>query len=80
VTLFRFFGPVFYPDTAFYRGLITVVFLVGLAGVVYEIVVDHGNNPALLVLFGAMVGLPRCLRARRTVYPPDSTLESRVMP
>lgn len=41
----------------------SILFTVGVAGIIYEIVVDHGERPTLLVLLGAMVGLPAFLRA-----------------
>lgn len=39
-----------------------VLFVFGLAGIVYETVVDQSDRPTLLILFGAMVGLPAFLR------------------
>ena len=39
-----------------------ILFFVGLAGIVYETLVNNGDKPTLLVLFGAMVGLPAFLR------------------
>lgn len=36
----------------------TVLFLVGLVGIIYETVVVHVDRPTLLILFGGMVGLP----------------------
>ena len=40
----------------------SVLFVVGLAGIGYETLVQGGDRPTLLVLFGAMVGLPAFLR------------------
>ena len=42
----------------------TVLFVVGLAGIVYETVGIPGRpDPTLLLVFAAMVGLPAFLRA-----------------
>ena len=38
------------------------LFTVGIGGVIYEIVVDHTERPTLLILLGAMVGLPAFLK------------------
>ena len=38
-----------------------ILFVFGLAGIVYETVANHGDNPTLLILFGAMCGLPAFL-------------------
>jgi hypothetical protein len=49
-----------------------VLFLVGLAGIVYETVGATGPDPTLLLLFAAMVGLPAFLRADdKENRPPD---------
>lgn len=47
-----------------------MLFGVGILGIVYETVVVHGDRPTLLVLFGAMVGLPAFLRTDEKVKPP----------
>ena len=39
-----------------------ILFFVGLAGIIYETLAQGGDRPTLLVLFGAMVGLPAFLR------------------
>lgn len=39
-----------------------VLFIVGLAGIIYVTLTDGGDRPTLLVLFGAMIGLPAFLR------------------
>ncbi len=39
-----------------------VLFIVGLAGIVYVTVTDGGDRPTLLILFGGMIGLPAFLR------------------
>lgn len=39
-----------------------VLFVVGIAGIIYEIVVEHGEKPTLLILLAAMVGLPAFLK------------------
>lgn len=38
-----------------------VLFVAGLSGITYETVWDKTDRPTLLVLFGAMVGLPALL-------------------
>ena len=40
-----------------------ILFVFGLAGIVYETVINNGDNPTLLILFGAMCGLPAFLHA-----------------
>ncbi len=40
----------------------SVLFVFGLAGIVYETVVMQTERPTLLVLFGACIGLPAFLR------------------
>lgn len=44
-----------------------ILFAVGLAGIVYETLVNRGDNPTLLILFGAMCGLPAFLHADELV-------------
>jgi len=39
----------------------TAIFLLGVAGIIYETLVSNGDRPTLLVLFGAMIGLPTFL-------------------
>lgn len=39
-----------------------VLFVVGLLGILHETVIVHGERPTLLLLFGAMVGLPAFIR------------------
>ena len=41
----------------------TTLFLTGLAGIAHETTIADTERPALLILFGAMVGLPAFLRA-----------------
>lgn len=38
------------------------LYAMGLAGIAYEIVIDHTERPTLLILLGAMVGLPSILK------------------
>lgn len=38
------------------------LFLGGIAGVVHETILSHGERPTLLILFAAMMGLPAFLR------------------
>jgi len=40
----------------------TVICTVGLLGVAHEVLLTEGERPSLLVLFGAMIGLPAFLR------------------
>lgn len=39
-----------------------ILFAAGLLGIGYETILKGGDRPTLLVLFGAMVGLPAFLR------------------
>jgi len=39
----------------------TILFAVGLLGIAYETLIADGIEPTLLVMFGAMVGLPAFL-------------------
>lgn len=39
-----------------------ILFVVGIAGIVYETLIEQGDKPTLLILFAAMVGLPAFLR------------------
>jgi hypothetical protein len=67
------------------RGRVTrdsVLFSAGLAGVFYETIFDKADRPTLLLLFGAMMGLPAFLRTDEQVRsrhssnslpPPSST-------
>lgn len=51
----------------------TILFVVGLAGIAYVTLTNGGDRPTLLILFGAMVGLPAFLRsdeARQKDVPP----------
>lgn len=48
----------------------TVLFLTGLAGIGFETLVEQGDRPTLLILFGAMVGLPAFLRSDEAKAPP----------
>lgn len=40
----------------------TVLFIAGLAGIAHEALTRGAERPTLLILFGAMVGLPAFLR------------------
>lgn len=40
----------------------TVICAAGLAGLAHEVLLTEGERPSLLVLFGAMIGLPAFLR------------------
>lgn len=39
----------------------TLLLIVGLLGVAHETLVNHTDRPTLLLLFGAMIGLPAFL-------------------
>lgn len=39
-----------------------ILFVVGLAGIIYVTVTDGGDRPTLLIMFGAMIGLPAFIR------------------
>jgi hypothetical protein len=41
----------------------TILFFGGLSGIGYETLVGRAERPTLLILFGAMVGLPAFLRS-----------------
>lgn len=47
------------PSQKFFRD--TVLFVVGLLGVAHETLIAHAERPTLLLLFGAMIGLPTFL-------------------
>lgn len=60
-----------------------VLFIFGLAGIVYETVFDSSDKPTLLILFGAMVGLPAFLHtdeARRKRSPDASEKDKSATP
>jgi hypothetical protein len=40
----------------------TVLYVLGLAGIAYETLARDGERPTLLLLFAAMVGLPKFLQ------------------
>jgi hypothetical protein len=47
------------------RGKLTrdgVIFIFGLGGIIHETLFSHSERPTLLLLFGAMIGLPAFLR------------------
>lgn len=52
-----------------------VLFGFGLAGIFYETVFDNADRPTLLILFGAMVGLPAFLRLDQSHQPESSKSE-----
>lgn len=47
-----------------------VLFVGGLAGVAYVTLVDNTDRPTLLIMFGAMLGLPLFLRSDEKHPPP----------
>lgn len=47
-----------------------VLFLGGLAGVAYETLVNQSDRPTLLIMFGAMMGLPLFLKSDENHPPP----------
>lgn len=60
----------------------SIIFVLGLAGITHETLVTTTERPYLLVVFGAMIGLPAALRfdeSRRNnngKAPPSSPPES----
>lgn len=48
----------------------TLLFVGGLAGVAYVTLVDQTDRPTLLIMFGAMLGLPLFLRSDEKHPPP----------
>jgi hypothetical protein len=49
----------------------SILFAAGLCGIGYETVINGAERPTLLILFGAMVGLPAFLRVDERSKPPD---------
>lgn len=47
-----------------------LLFLGGLSGVAYVTLIDQTDRPTLLILFGAMMGLPLFLRSDEKHPPP----------
>lgn len=47
----------------------SVLFVVGLAGVLHETLISQAERPTLLLLFAAMVGLPAFLRGDEKNQP-----------
>jgi hypothetical protein len=47
-----------------------ILFLVGLAGVAHETIISASPDPTLLLIFGAMLGLPAFLRKDEAKDPP----------
>lgn len=54
-----------------------VLFFVGIAGIVYEAVSNHGDRPTLLVLYAAMVGLPAFLRTDEQLQKRQPEVETK---
>lgn len=52
-----------------------ILFVTGLLGIIYETLISRGDNPSLLIIFGAMCGLPAFLKAdeRNKKVPPPET-------
>jgi hypothetical protein len=48
-----------------------VLFFVGLAGIVFVTLTEGGDRPTLLLLFGAMIGLPAFLAVDERHSKPD---------
>lgn len=48
-----------------------ILFIAGLLGIAFETLAEHGDRPALLVLFGAMIGLPAFLNRDEKTTPPS---------
>ena len=58
----------------------TILFLVGLAGICYETLAQGGDRPTLLILFGAMVGLPAFLSSDKRDPEPKPDAKPAVEP
>lgn len=58
------------------------LFLGGLAGVFHETVLAAGERPTLLIMFGAMMGLPAFLQRdeRRSPSVPPSEPQAKPLP
>lgn len=54
----------------------TILFATGLLGIAYETLVAGADRPTLLVLFGAMVGLPAFLRSDEKAH--DKAIDGEV--
>ena len=50
----------------------TVLFVLGIAGIAYETLVDKTERPTLLILFAAMIGLPAFLNLDERLDSKDS--------
>lgn len=55
----------------------TILFVVGLAGIVYEAVVSGTDRPTLLILYAAMVGLPAFLRSDEKMSSKDTEVQKK---
>lgn len=53
----------------------TILFVAGLAGIAYETLAQGGDRPTLLILFGAMVGLPAFLRQDERAQEPPKQVD-----
>jgi hypothetical protein len=61
----------------------TILFVSGLAGIIYETLINGGDKPTLLILFGAMVGLPAFLRAdelKKNAVVAPATVPAAIVP
>lgn len=52
-----------------------ILFVTGLLGIAYETLANNGDNPTLLILFGAMCGLPAFLMADERHKKPAPPVE-----
>lgn len=57
-----------------------VLFVGGLAGAAYVTLVDQTDRPTLLILFGAMLGLPLFLRSDEKHPPPEIQVPQPIAP
>lgn len=55
----------------------SILFAVGLLGIAYETILEGGDKPTLLILFGAMVGLPAFLRTDEKAKAAADTAETK---
>lgn len=51
----------------------SILFVVGLAGVAHETLVNDSDRPTLLLLFAAMIGLPAFLTRDERPSSPEKT-------
>lgn len=63
-------GAVDLTPQTLHRWRSVVLFVGGFVGAAYEVVVDHGDRPTVLILLAGMMGLPAFIPVRKTPDPP----------